>query len=133
MKIATLTYIFWSWLGSFLGIFTLAILHQNMVFGKGNSMLVASFGAQAVLLHAAPQVPLAQPYNAIFGNTVSAVIGVMVKKYVSSDGIFMQAAQPALAVSLSICFMLATGFVPSLSLPLSFLVIYCIPTKKLVR
>ena len=46
-----------------------------------NTMLVASFGAQAVLLFAAPYVPLAQPWSCIGGNTIAAAVGVVVRKY----------------------------------------------------
>ncbi|QHQ34827.1 HPP family protein [Algicella marina] len=38
--------------------------------------LVAPFGASAVLLFAVPNSPLAQPWSAIVGNTVAAVIGI---------------------------------------------------------
>lgn len=38
--------------------------------------LVAPFGASSVLLFAVPNSPLAQPWSAIVGNTVAAVIGV---------------------------------------------------------
>jgi hypothetical protein len=46
LAIATPTYIFWAWLGAFIGIWTLAFLHQEEAFGQGNTMIVASFGAQ---------------------------------------------------------------------------------------
>tara|TARA_R100000789_G_scaffold96612_2_gene98329 strand:+ start:2998 stop:4140 length:1143 start_codon:yes stop_codon:yes gene_type:complete len=38
--------------------------------------LVAPFGASAVLLFAVPNSPLAQPWSAIVGNTVGALVGV---------------------------------------------------------
>lgn len=40
--------------------------------------LIAPFGATAVLLFAVPNSPLAQPWSAIVGNTVSAAVGVAV-------------------------------------------------------
>lgn len=40
--------------------------------------LVAPFGASAVLLFAVPNSPLAQPWSAIVGNTVAALVGVAV-------------------------------------------------------
>ena len=40
--------------------------------------LVAPFGASSVLLFAIPNSPLAQPWSAIVGNTVAAVVGVAV-------------------------------------------------------
>mgnify|MGYP005753500025 FL=1 len=38
--------------------------------------LVAPFGASSVLLFAVPNSPLAQPWSAIVGNTVAALVGV---------------------------------------------------------
>ena len=43
-------------------------------------LLVASFGATAVLLFAAPHASLSQPWNVIGGHVVSALIGVFVFK-----------------------------------------------------
>lgn len=40
--------------------------------------LVAPFGATAVLLFAVPNSPLAQPWSAVVGNTVAALVGVAV-------------------------------------------------------
>jgi CBS domain-containing membrane protein len=40
--------------------------------------LVAPFGASSVLLFAVPNSPLAQPWSAIFGNMVAALVGVAV-------------------------------------------------------
>lgn len=40
--------------------------------------LVAPFGASSVLLFAVPNSPLAQPWSAIVGNTVAAIVGVAV-------------------------------------------------------
>lgn len=64
--------IFISWLGSFLGIAAVAIL--AMVYDK--PMLVASFGASAVLIYGVPDAPLSQPRNVFFGHTLSAAVGV---------------------------------------------------------
>lgn len=40
--------------------------------------LIAPFGASAVLIFAVPNSPLAQPWSAIVGNTVAALVGVAV-------------------------------------------------------
>ena len=40
--------------------------------------LVAPFGASSVLLFAVPNSPLAQPWSAIVGNTVAALVAVAV-------------------------------------------------------
>ncbi|MDK3074455.1 HPP family protein [Sedimentitalea sp. JM2-8] len=55
--------------------------------------LVAPFGASSVLLFAVPNSPLAQPWSAIVGNTVAAVVGVAVCLVV---------ADPALRIALAV-------------------------------
>lgn len=55
--------------------------------------LIAPFGASSVLLFAAPNSPLAQPWAAIVGNTVAAVTAILVGRLVSG---------PLLCVPLSV-------------------------------
>ncbi|WP_417271075.1 HPP family protein [Celeribacter sp.] len=55
--------------------------------------LVAPFGASAVLLFAVPNSPLAQPWSAIVGNTVAAVVSVAV---------CLTVADPTLRVALAV-------------------------------
>lgn len=59
--------------------------------------LVAPFGASAVLLFAVPNSPLAQPWSAIVGNTVAAIVGVAVSLMIGDP-----ALRIALAVGLTI-------------------------------
>lgn len=59
--------------------------------------LVAPFGASSVLLFAVPNSPLAQPWSAIIGNTVAALVGVAVCLLVKDP-----ALRIALAVGLAI-------------------------------
>lgn len=55
--------------------------------------LIAPFGATAVLLFAAPNSPLAQPWSAVMGNAISAVVAVTVTLIIPHG---------ALAVALSV-------------------------------
>ena len=55
--------------------------------------LIAPFGASSVLLFAAPNSPLAQPWPAIVGNTVAALTAILVCRFV---------ADPLLCVPLSV-------------------------------
>lgn len=55
--------------------------------------LVAPFGASSVLLFAVPNSPLAQPWSAIVGNTVAALVAVAVSLLV---------ADPTLRIALSV-------------------------------
>ncbi|HBT20848.1 MAG TPA: HPP family protein [Peptococcaceae bacterium] len=66
--------LFISWLGAFLGISTVAYL--TLTYDV--PLMVASFGASAVLIYGVPDVPLAQPRNVFFGHVISATIGVII-------------------------------------------------------
>lgn len=72
--------ILWSWLGAFLGIGTVAILNRLFFSGMDLTLMIASFGASAVLVYGAVRSPLAQPRNLIGGHVVSAIVGVTVWK-----------------------------------------------------
>ena len=61
--------------------------------GRDGLFLIAPFGASAVLLFAVPNSPLAQPWSAVIGNGVSALMAVLVLSVV---------AGPVPAVSLSL-------------------------------
>lgn len=94
--------IFWSWLGSFVGIWLIAALERSLDLGDGpRLLLIGSFGATAVLLYGAPQADFSQPRNLIGGHVLSALIGVTVTQQMSGQ----VALACALAVSLSIVVM----------------------------
>lgn len=71
--------------------------------------MIAPFGASAVLVFAVPNSPLAQPWSAIVGNTLSAAVAIAVVKLVPSTAV----AAP-LATGLAI---LAMGLTRSLHPP----------------
>lgn len=73
-----ITVVLWAMAGAFLGILVLTLLHFKVCVAYTNTlqMYVGSFGAQAVLLFAANQSPLTQPWNAMFGSVVAAALGV---------------------------------------------------------
>ncbi|MDB5651400.1 MAG: rane protein, partial [Hyphomicrobiales bacterium] len=56
----------------------------SLAFGQDPHLplLAAPMGASAVLLFAVPSSPLAQPWSIIGGNTISAVIGVLVGRLI---------------------------------------------------
>lgn len=68
--------IFWSWIGSFLGIFCVAYINFDVLTDTDLSLIVGSFGASAVLIYGAINSPLAQPRNLIGGHVLSAIVGV---------------------------------------------------------
>ena len=65
-----------SWMGSFLGIASVALLNFRFLEGSDLVMIIGSFGASAVLIYGAIKSPLAQPRNLIGGHVISAAIGV---------------------------------------------------------
>lgn len=73
---------------------------STLVWSEGIALL-APIGASAVLLFALPASPLAQPWSVVMGNSVSAVIGVAVARYVP-----VPVLAEALAVSLAIAAMI---------------------------
>jgi CBS-domain-containing membrane protein len=96
--------IFWSWLGSFLGIGAVAGGHYAFFEGTDMVLIIGSFGASAMLIYGAPRSPFAQPRNLLGGHLISAVLGVTM---VQCCGPWPWLAA-ALAVSLSVAAMHAT-------------------------
>jgi CBS-domain-containing membrane protein len=92
---------FWSWLGSFLGIASVGILNYSFLAESDALLLIGSFGASAVLIFGAVSGPLSQPRNLIGGHFISAMVGVTMLQMFS--GTLWLAA--ALAVSVSIVLM----------------------------
>jgi CBS-domain-containing membrane protein len=68
--------VLWSWIGSFLGISAVALIHYKILDQTGLILIIGSFGASAVLIYGAIRSPLAQPRNLLGGHILSAVIGV---------------------------------------------------------
>ncbi len=69
--------VIWSWVGAFLGIASVSLLHSYITMERTEQiMLVGSFGASAVLIYGAIKSPLAQPRNLLGGHIISALIGV---------------------------------------------------------
>lgn len=68
--------ILWSWIGSFLGIAAVSLIHYKILNQSDLMMIIGSFGASAVLIYGAINSPLAQPRNLIGGHILSAIVGV---------------------------------------------------------
>ncbi len=86
--------IIWSWVGSFIGIAVVGLIHFNLLDQTALIMIIGSFGASAVLVYGAIRSPLAQPRNLIGGHVVSAVIGVAAFQFLGR--------QPWLAAALAV-------------------------------
>jgi len=94
----------WSGLGSLLGILAVAYLNHQFFEGTAWLLLIASFGASAVLIFGAIKSPLAQPRNLLGGHILCALIGVSAFKLLAPC-LWVAAA---VAVSVSIVVMHAT-------------------------
>jgi CBS domain-containing membrane protein len=71
-----------------------AVLHV----ADSGAALLAPFGASSVLLYAVPNSPLAQPWSAIVGNTLSAVIAAGVA-FLLPHGVWLAPVAVALAIA----------------------------------
>jgi len=95
---------FWAFVGSFIGLGTIAFLQYRVFSQQDYVLLIGSFGASCVLVYGVILSPLAQPRNLIGGHVISALIGVTIQKLLP-DVIWLSAP---LAVSLSIIAMQIT-------------------------
>jgi len=100
----------------------MSLLHIKCLGATGLPLVIAPFGASAVLVFGAFRSPLAQPRNVIGGQVVSALVGVTVyqlhhqllqlhqlAQFYQLIGGGYEAINIALAVSLAIGFMHMTG------------------------
>ncbi|MDO9220595.1 MAG: HPP family protein [Thiobacillus sp.] len=85
--------------GGLIGILMVLWVSHYWMEGHGGVLAVASMGASAVLLFAAPHGALSQPWPVFGGNLVSAVIGVTCARWLGHDP--MVAASVAVALSIA--------------------------------
>lgn len=65
--------------------------------------LIAPFGATSVLIFAAPNSPLAQPWPAIVGNTLSALVALLVCRLAGDPMIAVPVSVGAAIVAMGLC------------------------------
>lgn len=92
--------IFWSWMGSFLGIAAVGFLDSHFCSGTELLLIIGSFGASAVLIFGAIRSPLAQPRNFLGGHVLSALIGVSAYKLLPEHSWLAAALAVATAIAL---------------------------------
>lgn len=96
--------VIWSWVGAFLGIAAVAVIHYKILDKSDLPLVIGSFGASAVLIYGAIRSPLAQPRNLLGGHFLSALVGVTAFKLVGYEP-WLAAS---IAVATAIALMLAT-------------------------
>jgi CBS-domain-containing membrane protein len=93
--------VLWSWVGSFIGIAAVSLIHYKLLDHTSLMMIIGSFGASAVLIYGAIRSPLAQPRNLLGGHILSAFIGVTAFQWLGGEPWIAA----AVAVSTSIALM----------------------------
>ncbi|AAZ98278.1 putative CBS-domain-containing membrane protein [Thiobacillus denitrificans ATCC 25259] len=88
--------------GGLLGMLTLLWVSHIWLYGQTGVVPIASMGASAVLLFAAPHGALSQPWSVFGGHVVSALIGVACAKWLGAD--------PLLAASLAVALSIAAMY-----------------------
>ena len=88
--------------GGLLGILAVLWVSHLWLGGHGGVLAVASMGASAVLLFAAPHGALSQPWPVFGGHLVSAAIGVFCARWLAAD--------PVLAASLAVALSIAAMY-----------------------
>lgn len=78
---------YWIWLeilvSSFVGIALLEGVFKSkhtVFYGHGAPMIIASYGASAILCFNASQAPLAQPRSVFVGHFISSLVGICIQK-----------------------------------------------------
>jgi CBS domain-containing membrane protein len=92
-------------LGAAVGVGLTGLVGWLTLGATAGPWLVAPVGASAVLLFAVPASPLAQPWSIVGGNTVSALVGVIVARLVPDPviAVGLAAGGAILAMSLLHC------------------------------
>lgn len=66
-------------IGAVIGLYLSLEVAASVTESGINGLILASLGATAVLLFAAPRAPLSQPWNVLGGHAIAAIIGVAVR------------------------------------------------------
>lgn len=88
--------------GGLVGILAVLWVSHFWLAGHGGVLAVASMGAAAVLLFAAPHGAMSQPWPVLGGNVVSALIGVACARWLGGE--------PLLAASLAVAMSIAAMY-----------------------
>ena len=94
-----------AFVGSCLALTLIGILHAACASSTGLPLIMAPFGASAVLVFGAFKSPLAQPRNVVGGHVLSALVGVSVFQLTGESAVLAG----SLAVPTAIALMHLTG------------------------
>jgi CBS-domain-containing membrane protein len=68
----------WSFIGAFIGIACLGLLHTHVTTDHDMACIVGAFGATSIIIWSLHGGPAAQPKNVVVGCVVGAIVGVLV-------------------------------------------------------
>ncbi len=91
---------FWAWVGSSICLLCIVLLDNYYFQAHDIDLLMASFGASAVLVFGAPSSPLAQPRNVMGGQFISAIAGVTCQLLLSAYPTLAACTSVSLAIFL---------------------------------
>jgi CBS-domain-containing membrane protein len=82
IPIGSLLVCIWALIGAFAGLSLVSLLFHVLPIpgASGPPVIIASFGASAILEYNSISSPLAQPRNVIFGQAFSSIIGIAITK-----------------------------------------------------
>ncbi|KAH8591404.1 HPP family-domain-containing protein [Bisporella sp. PMI_857] len=141
VEIGTLLIYFWAFVGAFAGLLVVEAVFNTPFFkNEGTPIVVASFGAAAILEYNAIASPLAQPRPAFLGQLLSAVIGISIHKLFSlsphypspfsNDSNFLVPLAGALAVGIASALM---GFTKTVHPPAGATALLCVVDAQVAR
>jgi CBS-domain-containing membrane protein len=85
--------------GGLAGILAVLWVSQYWLAGQGGVLIIASMGASAVLLFAAPHGAMSQPWSVLGGHMVSALIGVTCQRWLGHEPMLAASLAVALAIA----------------------------------
>lgn len=92
--------IFLGFAGSCIALYVVGHLHVLSMDATGLPLIMAPFGASAVLVFGAFRSPLAQPRNVVGGHVLSACVGVTVYQLVGDNAVFAVSVAVPAAIAL---------------------------------
>lgn len=92
--------VIFAFFGSCLAMAAIGLVHRIFAGSTGLPLLVAPFGASAVLVFGALRSPPAQPRNVVGGHVISALIGVTVYQFAGDSPLLAICVAVPLAIAL---------------------------------
>lgn len=92
--------------GSVLGLGLLSLIHELLYGATDLPLIIAAFGATAVVLYGCPDSPIAQPRNLFSGSLISAFVGVVTYHALQGFPIWFEGI---VAISTALFLMTLTG------------------------